>query len=422
MIYFSFINLFYIIGYLLLIINSKTVKNEDEFRETLSNGSNKIEINLKQIIDIKDHVYVFDTVKKISFTGSSPEKSILNFAISEGQIYFGENVSEIEFSNISINGNIFFDNNERITLVNSTMNGYIYSNFEKNSNEYVKITNFSYRTSNYPSYSCINLGGNLEIENSKFIGNSYCENRLLDYVGLDKYEISINNSYFSGEHGCPCLNIANSVNADIENSIFEKGYSKPYIAGGAAIGITYSSTYIKNCTFKDMLSHSSGGTFNLNNNYQFKAEYLNIYNTTSLSSGSMAYVQNDEKFTNVMKFNDIRQIDSGNMPGMINGGLIMLLGGSSKVEIENYYAENLLSPHASGSAFILVENTSLTVRNIEINKMIGNNIEGFLLNAYDANNVNFKAYNFTLNNLQQKYFRPSAALLWLESNSYAYLE
>eukprot|EP00833_Pecoramyces_ruminatium_P003702 jgi/Orpsp1_1/1177734/evm.model.c7180000062623.1 len=230
MIYFNFINLLYILIYLLLIINSKTITNEDEFRTILSSGSKEIEINVENKIDLNDHINIYESYNKISIIGNSGENSILNFINPYGQIYFGENVADIEFLNISINGNINFNNNKRITLKNSSLTGYIYSNFEK-SNEYIKLTNFSYKTSNVQSYHCINLGGNIEIENSEFYGSSLCQNRLFDYTGLDKYKINITNSYFSGGYSCPCINIINSVNVNIENSTFEKAYTKPNISG-----------------------------------------------------------------------------------------------------------------------------------------------------------------------------------------------
>ncbi|KAG4108226.1 hypothetical protein H8356DRAFT_1268355 [Neocallimastix lanati (nom. inval.)] len=193
-----------------------------------------------------------------------------------------EKVNEIEIINLSITGNVYFNNSKKITINNVSIKGYINSNFDKINNENVKISNFIYNTSNYSSNVCVNLGGNVEIENSKFYGSSSCQERLFDFNGLDKYKLSIKNSYFSGEYGCPCLQVNNSTNSYIEDSIIEKAFSPYGSTGGAGIRMAYSHGKISNTTFKDIISYPNGGAFSLFNNYELFADHLNIYNTTSL--------------------------------------------------------------------------------------------------------------------------------------------
>ncbi|KAG4108227.1 hypothetical protein H8356DRAFT_1069033 [Neocallimastix lanati (nom. inval.)] len=136
----------------------------------------------------------------------------------------------------------------------------------------------------------------------------------------------------------------------------------------------------------------------------------------------MAYITTDKDIKSLIKFKDIRQINTGNINNMRSGGLIICIVNYGSAEIENYYAENLINYSNSGAAFILSENASLIVRNLEINKIKGNSIDGLLLNTYNSNTVKFSAYNFTLSNLYQRSDRTTAALLWLEEKTNVYIE
>ncbi len=107
------------------------------------------------------------------------------------------------------------------------------SDFNKNSNNYVEIKNLNYTTSEKLKLgNCINLSGNVKIDNSYFYGNSSCENRLLHYNGFGKYTLKLQKSNFDGNYECPFLSIENALNANIETSYFEKGYSSGGIDGG----------------------------------------------------------------------------------------------------------------------------------------------------------------------------------------------
>jgi len=223
--------LLFIIICLSLRINSEIISNENEFLKIISGDKENLELHIKNEINFNDNVNINKSFNKISIIGNSTKNSKLNFINLYKKLSFSEKVNEIEIINLSITGNVYFNNSKKITINNVSIKGYINSNFDKINNENVKISNFIYNTSNYSSNVCVNLGGNVEIENSKFYGSSSCQERLFDFNGLDKYKLSIKNSYFSGEYGCPCLQVNNSTNSYIEDSIIEKAFS-PYGSTG----------------------------------------------------------------------------------------------------------------------------------------------------------------------------------------------
>jgi len=151
--------------------------------------------------------------------------------------------------------------------------------------------------------------------------HSSCQNRLLHYNGLENYKFDIKESYFNGKYECPFLNIENALNANIESSHFEKGYSSRDISGGAGVIATESTIIIKNCTFDDILSYNNGGAFNFNNNKRVEGSNLNFYNITSLGLGSIFHISS--YVPALLEFNHIIQKDTGNMENMRSGGLIM---------------------------------------------------------------------------------------------------
>lgn len=220
----NYIKLLLIIIYFLLKINSESVKNENDFLKIISYKNKNTTINVENIIDFSSDINIDESLNKISIIGNSQESSILNFINLSEQLNFNENVQEIELLNITIIGNISFNNNKRIIIKGVSVIGYIYSNFE-NENEYIKISDFLYNTSNYNINDCISLGGNIEIENSKFNGSSSCQNKLFNYDGFDKYKLTIKNSHFIGEYKCSCINISNSIYATIDYSLIENCYS-----------------------------------------------------------------------------------------------------------------------------------------------------------------------------------------------------
>jgi len=148
-------------------------------------------------------------------------------------LYFNSSVEEIEIKSINIIGDLFFKkNNKRIILDNVYLNGYINSDFDENSSSNIEIKDFTYKPKKESVENCINLSGNVKIDNSYFYGDSSCQNRLLHYNGFTNFIININKSYFNGEYKCPFLGIENASKANIKSSLFEKGYSSENIDGG----------------------------------------------------------------------------------------------------------------------------------------------------------------------------------------------
>ena len=229
-------NLIMLIGILIILIicitytYSETVNNESDFRNLVLNDKNEIEINLQNKIYITNNLNITKSIQKISIIGNSKENSGIDFNNIQQQIYFGENVKEIEIKNLSITGNIYFDDIKKISIHNVAIYGNINSNFIEN--DYVKLSNVTYISSSFLTENCINLSGNVEISYSSFKGSSLCKNRLLMFNGNNEFSITINDSYFSGEYQCACISIENAPNSSIDNSTLEKGYGSISIAGG----------------------------------------------------------------------------------------------------------------------------------------------------------------------------------------------
>ncbi|ORX84042.1 hypothetical protein BCR32DRAFT_242928 [Anaeromyces robustus] len=270
--------------FLLSLANSKvtkTVENENELKSALSSSENELTIKINTKIILNSDIVIDKKFEKLSFIGTSVDTSSIQFSNLTHQIYFKENVQEIEIFYISIFGNIRFENNVDISIDEVNLYGSIDSNFESKSN-LIEISNFNYYPSSIYRDNCINLEGNVLLEDSFIYGNSFCQNRLLNYNGLDKYTITIVNTKFSGEYECSCVNINNGLNVSIKDSLFEKAYASSSTDGGAALRIDYSYVTIKNCEFRENYSESNGGSFYLNNNYKFDADKLTVFNTTAI--------------------------------------------------------------------------------------------------------------------------------------------
>jgi len=220
-----------IIIYIILHVNSSVINNEAEFENLINKDGKEILINLESTIIFNNNVIINNNIETLRIYGKSIDLSILKFNDVSHFLNITKTVKEIELKNLSIIGNVFFENNERITIENVSYSGTINSNFNEN-NEYFKISNMQYQPTSYSLYNCLELGGNLEISSSKFYGNSSCLYRLLKFYGNNKYKFKLNDSYFNGEYVCPSLHIDSALNADIKDSIFENGFDKVEGDGG----------------------------------------------------------------------------------------------------------------------------------------------------------------------------------------------
>ncbi|ORY36395.1 hypothetical protein LY90DRAFT_511520 [Neocallimastix californiae] len=137
----------------------------------------------------------------------------------------------------------------------------------------------------------------------------------------------------------------------------------------------------------------------------------------------MAYVESEFEDNQPAKFINIRQIDTGNMSGMKHGGLVMAIRKKASVEIENFYAKNLISYSGQGCAFTLNERTSLNIKNIEINTLRGNATDGLFINVLEpVSAINISLDNATLYDFYQYREKINAQFLWFTSNTNAIIK
>ncbi|ORX76364.1 hypothetical protein BCR32DRAFT_271328 [Anaeromyces robustus] len=100
------------------------------------------------------------------------------------------------------------------------------------------------------------------------------------------------------------------------------------------------------------------------------------------------------------------------MEGMKGGGLIMNIEKYVSAKVELYHAENLINHYSSGSAFILSNYASLTIRNLEIYNMVGNGPEndGLFYHSHDSSFITLNVNGLRLNNLRQESKRDSTII------------
>lgn len=89
----------------------------------------------------------------------------------------------------------------------------------------ISINNFIFNAmTNFERYNCINLYGKVQIENSKFNGNSKCLDSLLFYNGEDTSTISIKNSQFDGAYSNTCLTLIEAQeNSLVKDCVLKNG-------------------------------------------------------------------------------------------------------------------------------------------------------------------------------------------------------
>jgi len=359
----------YFILSLFEILNATIVENENDVINNLSTASSIVTLEINSKIDITQEIPINNSIKQLYIIGSSPDSAKLNLKYP---LYLEPSIEEIEIKSITINGNLYFKkNNKKIVIDTVNLNGYIDSDFDNNSNNNIEITKLNYEPTRESVENCISLSGNVKIDNSYFFGNSSCQNRLLHYNGFKKYKFDLKESDFNGDYECPFLSIKNTKKAIIETTYFEKGYSSRYIDGGVGVIATYSNIVIKNCTFNDILSYNNGGAFNFKNNIQVEGSNLNFNNVTSLGLGSICQISSEE--LSKLYFDNIIQKNTGNINNMRGGGLIMNIEDHAEVQINSYYAENLINYETSGSAFIISEYGKLIIKYVILFLIISGN-------------------------------------------------
>ncbi|ORX58412.1 hypothetical protein BCR36DRAFT_394860 [Piromyces finnis] len=280
------------------LVNAVVIDNESKFIDIFNSDEKEIVIHIESELLLNNELSINNTLEKLIIIGNSNDSSkiIINKEKSHQKIHFSQNIKQVELLNITVEGNLFFDNNKKILIENVLLSGGIDSNFEKNQNDYFKFKNFNYKTNEPFLEYCINLSGNVEIENSKFWGNHHCEKRIMKHKGNDIYSFFIKNSYFSGEYQSSCLEIENVAQVQITNSFFEKGYCRGDLIYGGSIYALSSKGFIKNCEFRDNFCNSDGGSFYFDSNPSFLIEDINIYNTTALTTVMMIFFISTYKY------------------------------------------------------------------------------------------------------------------------------
>ncbi|ORX87195.1 hypothetical protein BCR32DRAFT_299180 [Anaeromyces robustus] len=425
-------------------IYSITVKNEKEFNDVILNHKSEtleININSEIIINNEKNTNITKSLKKLSIIGNSQKDSILNFPDLTKQYFFNENIKEIEIKNIYLIGNIYFNRNQKISLDVVTLEGSIKSNFDKeeNNNEdnednednennednkdnTINFNNFSYwpSESSYNDYECLSLSGNVNIQSSTFFGSDLCQKAIINYSGLNKYNLFINNSTFNGNYQSPSLYIDEAQNIEISNNIFYNSFS---LENGGSITINKSYTSITDCTFINSLCMENGGVFYLDNVIWFNAENINVTNSTALISGGIAHVSANPGLKSKAYFKNIIHTNYDNKEAKItNGGLVMCVIKNAYVELNGYIGENLFNYYGGGSAFYLGGSASLIIKNVKINKIRGFNVDGLLLYTLLTDKAYFKATNIRMFNAYQYNPHKSAILMWATNNVKVELE
>ncbi|ORX47570.1 hypothetical protein BCR36DRAFT_295030 [Piromyces finnis] len=313
------IGLFFLI---LITYVYSVIVDEAQFADLISKIDDEIIINIDSEIYISNDFIVNDNHKKIIIIGKSVETSFIKFENLSNKLYFGENVKEIEIKNISIIGNIFFNNIKSVFFDSVSITGNIDSYFDIDINDYIKFKNVTYNPSSYSSDNCINLSGNVEIVDSTFKGSSQCNNRLFNFFGLEYYDLYIENSNFSGEYKCGCVNIDKGHEVNIYKSTFDNAYVPKIFEGGGGLKIKNSNTHLKNCNFTNNYVMHEGGALYLEDIFGFEADGLEVVNNTAIYKGSMVFISTIEDIGSTAIFKNIRQINTGiNNERIQEGGL-----------------------------------------------------------------------------------------------------
>jgi len=219
----------------ILIINSTiiNVNNEDDLINGFNNNLEDIlTINIKNTnLKITNNSIIDNinknTLKKIIINGVAKEDSILILDNSINKLIFNnENIKEIHINKLTIYGFLDFVKYQEVILENVVLYGRLNFNNYKESNKLIDISNFQYYDKlNIKTNNCIDLYGNVTINNSYFYGNPSCSDSLLSFKGENINNLQINNSYFDGAYSNNCVSISNSSKSHISSSLFEKGGS-----------------------------------------------------------------------------------------------------------------------------------------------------------------------------------------------------
>eukprot|EP00833_Pecoramyces_ruminatium_P004147 jgi/Orpsp1_1/1178179/evm.model.c7180000064338.1 len=314
------------------------VSTVDEFKEVLTALNDTRTIIVDGVLEgLNKEIKIRPPANSGSITikGKDGRNSRLEFIAGTIGLTF-ENLTYVEISSISFVGRLNFKYIDNVLVEDINHNGL----FDTiNPDGFVRVNNIDYvpyeRKSRANSVK-MSAGGNIIFENSRFTANIGCTDSLMKYYGkgYDKIECTIRNCIFDSR------NFANGIiiqvaNLTLENTEFYNGFSKMHSAFAT---IRDSTAYVRNCTFKDGYSISSGGVFNTVKNYYFEADGIKVYNTTSYNGGGLFYEDTDLP-DSVTILKNIEYINLWKDFPTNGLGSIIYLKNYSKLKLSNLYGE-----------------------------------------------------------------------------------
>eukprot|EP00833_Pecoramyces_ruminatium_P002513 jgi/Orpsp1_1/1176545/evm.model.c7180000058021.1 len=240
----------FIVFYLFITVYSVTVtiNDEEELLNAINKNKSATELEIKinnNSIDIVNGIIIENDIKKLTIKGTSKNSSILKFNDYDVGFLFNT-IPEVNISHLTIHGNLHFIKNRNIVIedvnlfgalnIDKTFDQNIYESLNSQDKYYtyyaenldleVKIKEFNYNVlGKNEKENCINLYGNVVIEDSQFYGSSLCQNSLVSYNGEELNAITITNTKFNGASANNCLSINNAKNSLIQSSQFENGFA-----------------------------------------------------------------------------------------------------------------------------------------------------------------------------------------------------
>eukprot|EP00833_Pecoramyces_ruminatium_P015603 jgi/Orpsp1_1/1189635/evm.model.d7180000073377.1 len=127
--------------------------------------------------------------------------------------------------------------------------------------------------------------------------------------------------------------------------------------------------------------------------------------------GSLIYIKSNSKVNSFLS--SIRHIGVGNISKSITvGGFVACVDGYTNLYIEDLYSEDLYGGNSVG-AFILTDNASIILRNIELHNIYGSNYGGLLLHSFDENpKSKFKVVKGIFTDFYQNFEKSTATFIW----------
>jgi len=369
-----FIHFFIIISLLLKskADNSNTyiVSNEDELRLALTTLNDTRRIIIDGVItDIQKEMKLKPPLNSgsITITGKDGRNSTVGFI--SGTIGFTfENLTYVEIENMSFIGRLNFKHIKEVYVHDINHNGLFDT---ANPEGLVRVDNIDFISNDKKSRENsvkINNGGRTIIENSRFTASIGCTDSLLKYNGrnIKIKDFTLRNCIFDSKHYANGVIIQES-NITIENTQFFNGFSKMH---SAFVTIRDSHAIVRNCTFKDGYTISTGGAFNTLKNSYFEATDIKVYNTTTYNGGCLFYEDTDlVDSISILKNIEIRNLwkDHPN-----NGlGSIINIKQYSHLQIYNLYGEGFYCTVLTCNLFMVFHYSLAELWNIYIKDIRG---------------------------------------------------